>query len=611
MELLAPAKNIDVARAAIMAGADAVYIGAPKFGARQAAGNSIDDLHQLATYAHRFGVKVLVTVNTLMDDSERKEAAAMAWQLYEAGVDALIIQDLRLLREQLPPIRLHASTQCDNRTPEQVAALQRMGFRRAVLARELSIDEIRAIRQATLADNPEQPIELEVFVHGAVCVCYSGRCYMSERLMGRSANRGACAQMCRMAYDVLDSSGRELRDAKGQPLHQRYVLSLKDMNRSAYLQQLHDAGVSTLKIEGRLKDADYVTNVVAYYRQKLEALTRDAAAGGKQTHDSEYKRSFEPNPAKTFHRGDSPYFIAGRTAELANWDSPKSTGEPVGIVTSVRDRSMHVQLLPDVTLHNGDGLCYADRGFQVNSVTPLSGTAVAVSTFRAGNIPVGTMLYRNTDTAFLKQLHAERHIPVTITLEAEESGFALSIGSYPAGSWIATRHYEHPHTAATQGELARRTQAAQLAKLGDTDYVAAEVHVPEQAYFIPMSALNAWRREVAAAAVEAQDTAYIRQKAAPVTVSETDLPDYNSTGEPLMTCRYCILYELGHCRKQPSRLKPESEPRYLRLSNGTMVELQFDCKNCRMNILDCSNSQLSNPQTLKLSNPQTLKLSNI
>ena len=172
-----------------------------------------------------------------------------------------------------------------------------------------------------------------------------------------------------------------------------------------------------------------------------------------------------------------------------------------------------MQLLPDVTLHNGDGLCYADRGFQVNSVTPLSGTAVAVSTFRAVNIPVGTMLYRNTDTAFLKQLHAERHIPVTITLEAEESGFALSIGSYPAGSWIATRHYEHPHTAATRGELARRTQAAQLAKLGDTDYVAAEVHVPEQAYFIPMSALNAWRREVAAAAVEAQDTAYIRQKA--------------------------------------------------------------------------------------------------
>ena len=587
MELLAPAKNIDVARAAIMTGADAVYIGAPRFGARQAAGNSVEDIRSITTYAHRFGVKVLVTVNTLMDDAERKEAAVMAWQLYDAGVDALIVQDMRLLREQLPPIRLHASTQCDNRTPEQVVKLQRLGFRRAVLARELSLEEISAIRQATLADNPQQPIELEVFVHGAVCVCYSGRCYISERLMGRSANRGACAQMCRMAYDVLDCHERELRDDEGRPLHQRYVLSLKDMNRSAYLKQLQDAGVTTLKIEGRLKDADYVTNVVAFYRQKLDALAYSQASHGNTAYaDLVFKRTFAPDPAKTFHRGDSTYFLTGRTAGLANWDSPKSTGEQIGIVTSARDRSIHVQLLPGVTLHNGDGLCYADRGFQVNSVTPLSGTAVAVSTFRAVNIPVGTMLFRNTDTAFLKLLHAERRIPVIVSLEAEHDGFAMSISSYPAGSWSVTRHFPHPHTPATQGEQARRTQIEQLAKLGDTDYVAAEVNVPEQAYFIPISTLNAWRREVAAAAVEAQIVTHDRNEVAPLMPDEADLPDYCNDSEPLMTCKYCILHEMGHCRKQPSRLKPEQEPRFLRLSNGTMVELQFDCKNCRMNLIE-------------------------
>lgn len=584
MELLAPAKNIEVARAAIMAGADAVYIGASKFGARQAAGNSIKDITELAAYAHRFGVKVLVTVNTLMDDAERKQAASMAWELYDADVDALIIQDLRLLREQLPPIRLHASTQCDNRTPEQVVALQRMGFSRAVLARELTIDEIRAIRQATIAAKPEQPIELEVFVHGAVCVCYSGRCYMSERLMGRSANRGACAQMCRMAYDVLDSHGRELRDAQGKPLHQRYVLSLKDMNRAHYLRELREAGVSTLKIEGRLKDADYVTNVVAYYRQQLDELSDDRTANSRIVHIG-----FTPNPEKTFHRGSSPYFLHGRTSGLANWETPKSTGEKIGIVTSARERTLHVQLLQGVTLHNGDGLCYGDRGFQVNSVKLLANNAAVISTFHAVPVPAGTLLYRNTDTAFGKQLHAERRIPVAVTLRATDEGFALQMKGVTADgadAWQVSRTFVHPHTPATQPEQARQTQSTQLMKLGDSDYTACEVNVPDEAYFIPMGTLNAWRREITAAAVEAQAASHTRSTQPPMAVSEADIPDYDSTGEPLMTCRYCVLHEMGHCRKHPARLSPDNEPRYLRLSNGTTVELHFDCKRCEMSVLE-------------------------
>jgi len=577
MELLAPAKNNEVARAAIMAGADAVYIGAPRFGARQAAGNSIEDITALTKFAHRFGVKVLVTVNTLMDDAERKEAAKMAWALYEAGVDALIVQDLRLLRESLPPIRLHASTQCDNRTAEQVVTLQRMGFRRAVLARELTIEEIRAIREATLADNPDQPIELEVFVHGAVCVCYSGKCFMSERLMGRSANRGACAQMCRMAYDVLDSNRHELRDGSGRPLHQRYVLSLKDMNRSAYLQQLQEAGVHTVKIEGRLKDADYVTNIVAYYRQQL-----DEVSGIYR--DNMLTRTFEPNPSKTFHRGDSAYFLGGRTSELANWDSPKSTGEKTGIVTSCRDRSMHVQLLPGVTLHNGDGLCYGDQGFQVNSVSSLSGTAVTVNTFHKVNVSSGTMLYRNIDTAFLKQLHAERKIPVKMALTATDEGFSLTLSiANNANETSVTRTFAYPHTPATQSEQARQSQCSQLSKLGDSDYIAIAVSVPSEAYFIPLSILNAWRREVVEAVREEQDKTYTRSESSPVTLDEQMLPDYRFADEPLMTCKYCILHEMGHCRKI-NRLPANAEPRFLRLKNGTTVELHFDCKQCVMTI---------------------------
>ncbi len=587
MELLAPAKNIDVALAAIKAGADAVYIGAPKFGARQAAGNSIEDIRQLVELSQRFDVKVLVTVNTLMDDAERREAARMAWELYEAGVYALIVQDLRLLREDLPPIRLHASTQCDNRTPEQVVELQRMGFSRAVLARELTIDEIRAIRQATLADRQERPIELEVFVHGAVCVCYSGRCFMSERLMERSANRGACAQMCRMAYDVLDSQGRELRDTQGRPMHQRYVLSLKDMNRAAYLKELQEAGVSTLKIEGRLKDADYVTNVTAYYRQKLDGLDGAKTAALKEQRQKTIIYSFEPNPAKTFHRGSSPYFLHGRTSELANWDTPKSTGEQIGIVTGSRDRSIHVQLLPDVTLHNGDGLCYGDQGFQVNSVTQLAGASVGINTFRKVTIPAGTMLYRNIDTAFLKQLHADRRIPVVMTLGVTDEGFSLKMSSLPfaSRSWSVERSVMHPHTPATQGEQAKQTQRAQLMKLGDSDFVAQEVNVPDEAYFIPISALNAWRREVAEVALVESQKLKVESRITSLKIEGNDqIPSYNFEDEPLMRCKYCILHEMGHCRKQGARLTPEDEPRYLRLSNGTIVELQFDCKRCEMTI---------------------------
>lgn len=466
--LLAPARDLEVGKAAIDAGADAVYIGAPRFGARQAAGNSIEDLAELVRYAHSFGVQVLVTLNTLLTEEERKEAVAMAWQLYEIGVDALIIQDFALLAENLPPLRLHASTQCDNRTVEDVLDRESRGFKRVVLARELSIEEIRAIRARTT-------VELEAFVHGALCVSYSGRCYASEVMLGRSANRGCCAQMCRMRYDLLDKNGNEVLDDNGEPIHQRYVLSLQDMDRSLYLRELIEAGVSTFKIEGRLKDKDYVVNVTAYYRQLLDEII------GHQSHV--FDRSFTPNPEKTFHRGGIDYFLHGRTPNMANWTSPKSTGEYVGRVTSVHP--LRVDLVPGITLHNGDGVCYRDKGFSINRV---DGNMITPNQ-RPESLHVGDALYRNLDTAFQRSLRVERRIPVDILLEETTLGFRLTIGTH-------SREFEFDKQPAKNPERALQTIREQLSKLGDSIYEVRSVNIRlSQIYFIPISTLNLWRRE--------------------------------------------------------------------------------------------------------------------
>ena len=422
----------------------------------------------MVRYAHTYGVQVLVTLNTLLHQDEYPEAVALAHALYKIGVDALIIQDLHLLDFPLPPIRLHASTQCDNRTPEQVARLRDMGFRRAVLARELSIPEIRAIHEAV----PD--IELEAFVHGALCVSYSGRCYISEVLAGRSANRGACAQFCRMAYDVLDESMNEVLDADGRPIHQRYVLSLQDLDRSAHLRELIDAGVTTFKIEGRLKDADYVTNVVAYYREKLQAFSIQHSA---------ISYTFTPNPEKTFHRGATDYFLHGRTRPMANWDTPKSTGEYIGQVIEARGNTLRVQLEKGITLHNGDGLTIGSEGFSVNGV---DGNLVKINKLLEGrynDIP----LYRNNDIEFTKNLKSERKILVDIVFRETETGFSIRIGDNE-------RSFDYNKEPARNADKALDTIRTQLAKLGDTPYLARDIRIESAPYFIPISTLNEWRR---------------------------------------------------------------------------------------------------------------------
>ena len=495
ISLLAPARDLEVGKAAIQAGADAVYIGAPEFGARQAAGNTLEDIAALVEYAHRFGVQVLVTLNTLLHEHEYPRACALAHELYNIGVDALIIQDLKLLDYDLPPIRMHASTQCDNRTAEQVIRLQELGFRRVVLARELSLDQITEIHQTTLRHttlhHSTPCIELEAFVHGALCVSYSGRCYLSEVLMDRSANRGCCAQPCRQRYDLLDKDGNEILDNNGEPIHQRYLLSLQDMDRSLHLAEMIEAGVTTFKIEGRLKDRDYVTNIVAYYRQLLDQLIDSNSALQHASTQSVYQYDFTPNPAKTFHRGQTDYFWHGRTPNMANWATPKSTGEQIGKVVEVRGKAIRVQLLPRIVLHNGDGLCYADKGFAINKIE-----GDWIYTNQLVDIQRNTILYRNSDTAFVHTLKAERRMPVDIRFEAIEAGYRLVIGDKSA-------IFEAEHQVASNPERALQTIHQQLSKLGDTNFIANSITIMangkkcnhEFPYFIPISQLNQWRRE--------------------------------------------------------------------------------------------------------------------
>ena len=587
--MLAPARDIAVGKAAIDAGADAVYIGAPQFGARQAAGNSVEDIAELVRYAHVFGTQVLVTLNTLLRDDEYAPACALAHQLYKVGVDALIIQDLHLLECDLPPIRLHASTQCDNRTAEQVLALQAMGFRRVVLARELSISEIRTIHEAVVRSGTEEPIELEAFVHGALCVSYSGRCYMSEVLMGRSANRGCCAQMCRMRYDLLDKDGNEIRDDRGMPIHQRYLLSLQDMDRSQSLREMIKAGVTTFKIEGRLKDRDYVTNVVAYYRQLIDEIEEtEALAHGKT------EIGFVPNPSKTFHRGQTDYFLHGRTRPMANWQTPKSTGEPIGTVAYIQRNAIGVELLPDVVLHNGDGLCFGDQGFAVNGVSmPQNAKGFKRLAIVVPNqmlrLAVGTQLYRNQDVEFLRSLHAERHIPVIITFEDTQEGYRMTMLSSDTKEVLAVIGIAAEHQTAQNTPRAYSTIREQISKLGDTPYRADEVVIRhdgedckgEYPYFLPIGLLNDYRRQLVQAAIHNATTRSTLHKVAHTKCStQSNLHEVLPTAAtPLMTCRYCLLYEMGHCRKEsPMR----NEPRYLRLQNSTRVALTFDCSNCQM-----------------------------
>ena len=577
IELLSPAKNTEIGIEAIKHGADAVYIGAPKFGARQAAGNTIKDIQKLTEFAHIYGAKVLVTLNTILTDEELNEAEKLILQLYEAGADALIVQDMGILSLNLPPIRLHASTQADNRTPERVKFLQDVGFSRVVLARELGIEEIRNIRQQT-------DVELEAFVHGALCVSYSGQCYLSQALCGRSANRGACAQLCRLPYDLIDAEEHVWQ-------RQKHLLSLKDMDRSDYLKELLDTGVSSLKIEGRLKDMDYVKNIVSYYRKRLDMLL----GSDKPYQQASFGRTihfFEPNPQKTFHRGATDYFLHERTP-MAQWDTPKSMGEPIGKIKNIRGKQLW--LATDKTLQNGDGLCYVGKegftGFRINT---LKEGAIQATSLLQEAAPE-TIVYRNFDQQFEQQLAqktAERKLPVKWVLSPTDNGFRLSLTELSRN--ICTNvTITATHTTALKPEQMANTIVSQLSKLGDTntarrDAVEQLLHElqkdrrekklhKELPVVFPQNQLD-YTNNIYNKAAEAFYRRHGAQSIQPAFEKQA------VKDAKLMSCKYCIRYEMGICPKQPTQkdIRPNM-PLYL-VNGKNRLQLHFDCQRCEMYI---------------------------
>ena len=600
IELLSPAKDLQCGIEAINHGADAVYIGAPKFGARAAVENSLEDIGILCRYAHLYGVRIYVTLNTILKDEELDEVELMIWELWRVGVDALIIQDMGIMKLHLPPIPLHASTQMDNRTSEKVQFLEKVGFKQVVLARELSLNEIRQISEHTT-------VPLEVFVHGALCVSYSGQCYLSAALSGRSANRGECAQYCRLPYTMVDSTGKEI-------VSEKHLLSLKDMNRSEHLEALLDAGVSSLKIEGRLKDITYVKNVTAFYRKKLDEIF---------TRRKEYIRSslgksvftFEPVVEKSFNRGFTSFFLNGRTSNITAFDTPKSLGELVGSVKEIKGNSFTISGLKQ--LNNGDGLVFFNKqgvleGFRVNRVD-----ANRVYPLEMPSILPKTPLYRNFDHAFEKLLakpSAERKLGVQIQFLDNAFGFTLCMEDETGARVMITKSFAK--------ELARSEQrdniCKQLSKLGNTPFEVAKVDVLlEDNWFIPSSLLAEMRREAVEKLVANRNIRYNREIAKSLHLQEK--PHFPQTqltylgnvanqkaqafykehgitnidsafeinplkGVPLMFTKHCLRYSMGWCPTYQKKKSPYKEPYYL-LYKETRLRLHFDCKHCQMQVI--------------------------
>ena len=600
IELLAPAKNLECGIEAINHGADAVYIGAPRFGARAAAGNSLEDIEELVKYAHLYRARIYVTVNTILRDEELEETEAMIWDLYRAGVDALIVQDMGITRLNLPPIPLHASTQMDNRTPEKVKFLAEAGFRQVVLARELSLEEIRKIHQAC----PDTP--LEVFVHGALCVSYSGQCYVSQACFGRSANRGECAQFCRLGFDLVDADGKMVAKNK-------HLLSLKDMNQSDNLEALLDAGASSFKIEGRLKEVSYVKNVTAYYRQKLDAILKRREEYVRASSGT-VKLAFKPQPEKSFSRGFTDYFLHGRNPGIFSFDTPKSLGEEVGVVKEIRGNYLTVAGVKPFS--NGDGLCYLDeqgrlQGFRVNRVENNK-----LFPQEMPRLKPKTRLYRNYDQEFEKVMQkksAERKVSVDMCLEENIFGFTLTLSDEDKNRVSVTLPREKEPARVPQADNLRN----QLGKLGNTPFEleTMELRLTDN-WFIPSSELADLRRRAVEKLLEARRITYPQERAR-WTETQHPFPTkeltylgnvmnreaedfYHQHGvervapafekeQPkeavLMFCKHCIRYSMGWCPVHHRVRSPYREPFFLVSSDGRRFRLQFDCKACQMRVL--------------------------
>lgn len=604
IELLAPARETAHGIEAIKYGADAVYIGGPSFSARSAAGNSLEDIAKLVEFAHIYGARIFVALNTILTDDELAEAEKLAWKLHEIGVDALIIQDYGLLRVNLPPIALHASTQMDNRDLDKVKFWENCGFEQVVLARETDVKSMENIASHTKA-------RLETFIHGALCVSYSGQCYMSQRMLGRSANRGECGQPCRMKYSLYDADGKTIAKDK-------YLLSLRDFSAEKYLSDMIKAGVSTFKIEGRLKDVAYVKTTVAYYRRVIDEFL----AQNKEYHRMSYgtsKYGFQPDLHKIFNRGLTTYNLSGKREKMANLNTPKSMGEYVGTSTPQRGNTLQIKLADKVELANGDGFCYVDNkgeliGFRANKA---KGNIIELP---AGlRVQPNAKLYRNYDIRYESAVSNDtcnRQIDAQIIMEETSTGFALNITDITGAN--ARVEFPNEKVAAQNPHMASDNIVKTLKKTGCTPFCVTDVKINTQStYFFAMSTLNEWRRTLINTLIANKLASWKRESRLPINsnlqfpVKKNDYrlnvhnsqaktfiescgvtnPAWSYEREPkqkaeLMRCKYCMRYELGICLKRNVEESAKyKQPLKLVGSDGAEYALAFDCEKCEMAVI--------------------------
>ena len=593
LELLAPAKDKKTAIAAIESGCDAVYIGAVKFGARQAVGNSLEDIKEVVEYAHKFYVKVHVTINTILTDDELLQAKDLIWKLYEIGVDAIIDQDMGILelaiRGELPPISIHASTQCDIRTLEKAEFFQNVGVSRIILARELSLEQIQKICSAVSSiDDKENAIEVETFIHGALCVSYSGQCYMSQYIGGRSANRGECAQACRKKYTLVDENGNTIAKDK-------HLLSLKDFNASKQIENLVKAGVKSFKTEGRLKDENYVKNVVAYYRNILDNCGRKSSSG-------KIFADFEPDVKKSFNRGFTEYFLKKRE-KCFNFDTPKAIGEKIGTVTKVGKDFFEIK--SKIKLNNQDGLCFMNgghlEGCLVNRLDK-NGAVIKVFPNKMNGIKTGTEIFRNQDVAFEKLLSnskIKRRIGVEIIYR---DGIITAIDDNKNFANVSVDFTESPKNP----DKMKENFIKQMEKTGESDFYARKVRVCSDLPFIPISVVNELRRKLLDELMDERLKNYKRDVQKPLQHAffpkekldyranihnQTAKEFYENCGcevcEMSLECTSCRqkcieLMRTKHCLKFAFNMCGSPEKLFLIDDKGKKYPLEFDCKNCEM-----------------------------
>ncbi len=610
IELLAPAKDLIQGMAAINCGADAVYIGAPLFGARANASNSIADIEKLIKYAHLFNAKVFATVNTILYDNELETCRKMLFDLYEIGIDALIIQDMGILEMNLPPLPLHASTQTNNRSVDKIQFLEKSGIKRVVLARELNLDQIKEIGKAT-------NVELEFFVSGALCVCFSGNCYMSVSRGGRSANRGECAQSCRLPYSLMDSTGKIL-------IENKHLLSIKDLDISEQIPNLIEAGITSFKIEGRLKDMLYVKNNVSFLRKKIDACIDGnknyiKASSGKSFY------GFEPALNRSFNRGYSNYFVNGRNAGIASWDSPKSMGQLIGKLIQTKNNAYLIE--NGNTLNKGDGLCFINEKSEISGIQVNNVIDNLVVPNEMKNIKKGTDIYRNNDLTFAKLVEREdsaiRKINTKLILSETESGFQLWIKDEDGFEAKASCIQAKEQTKNNESIIENINK--QLSKTGNTPYISSEIEIRfSENWFIPISKINELRRSVLEELSATRLTNYKREEfqntktSHPYPVTELDFTanvanklagnfyerhgvkkikpafelQVTTKNTRVMITKYCIKYELEQCpRYQKNKLQNKlNEP--LSLIQGKIrYQLKFNCVACEMEIWQNNNEE--------------------